>query len=519
MIKKNDPELDFTNEEFINASQIVLNNEFDVMFLTGKAGTGKSTFIKYIKSKYKDNLVILSYTGVAATNVEGQTIHSFFKLPFEPILPDDSRYYVNKIHDYFKYDDEKKAIIENLTLLIIDEISMVRCDLMDIIDEILKVYRNNINPFGGVKLLLVGDLFQLPPIVSEKDNAILTPYYGESFYFFNSEIYKSCNVKYIELLKVYRQKDDTIYMNILDRIRTNEVTDSDIETLNRRKRIKCNEDNCIYVFAHNSKAQVENHYQFNTLSSKVITIKAEIEGNFMKDIAEEIDWGNGHKILNIKEHNYFVDMMELKLKVGAKVIVLKNNFHKGYYSGLIGVIKEISYDYIIINTDLGEKKIIKEVWEKYEYKWDNESKSIKSTVVGTFSQFPLKMAWALTIHKCQGLTFDNMVLDLQFHQKGYFGYGLAYVAVSRCRSLDGLYLINEIKRDYIIVNENVITFTNDCQNEINDYDDYYDEYYNEDDDLNPDYDGNDNDWREAFDIDPDAYGGSWSDYAMQHGYD
>ncbi len=446
--------LDLTNEEFNQAFDFVTNTD-KLVFLTGKAGTGKTTFLKYIKSKTDKNTVILAPTGVAAINARGVTIHSFFQVPFGPFVPDDKRLRTSvgtdvtdstTIYTTFKYNETKRNIIQGLELLIIDEISMVRCDMLDIIDRLLKAFRRNpFQPFGGVQVILIGDIFQLPPIANENEWQILNESYDSRF-FFSSQIMRSliAEKKYLhfELKKIYRQKEQE-FIDLLNRVRVNQVINSDIQFLDNKHNptfLPKESDNYIILSTHNYQVDQTNNSKLEELKTELRIFEGELIGEFPKD-------HRGNYILPTD--------LNLKLKEGAQVMLLKNGV--GYYNGKIGKIKSLIENKIIVEFADGTKVLVEKTsWEHIEYTWNKEKRKVEEKIKGTFTQFPLRLAWAITVHKSQGLTFEKVFANLG----AAFEDGQVYVALSRCTSSTGLQLQTQIPRNAIRANNKAIEFAN-----------------------------------------------------------
>jgi hypothetical protein len=450
----NDIKLDETNEEFNQATEFVKNTDKNI-YLTGKAGTGKTTFLKNIKSITDKNTIVLAPTGIAAINATGVTINSFFQIPFGPFVPNDKRLRTSKdfgdtdnttIYSTFRYRSEKKAIIEAMEVLIIDEVSMVRCDTLDVIDRILKVFRKKTHlPFGGVQVILIGDVFQLPPIAGEWD--ILIKFY-ESKFFFSSrimrELIENKNYVHFELKKIYRQTEID-FINLLNRIRINDVLDSDLMILDKKYdpifSPKIEED-YIILSTHNFKVDQTNNTKLGQLKTDLITYSGEIQGEFPKDTT-------GNYVLPTE--------LELKLKIGAQIMFLKNDSgeYKKYYNGKIGRIKSLKENEIIVEfDDETNVKVEKAEWYNIEYRWNSDEKRIDEKIKGTFTQYPLKLAWAITVHKSQGLTFSKVIADLG----SAFEDGQVYVALSRCSNFNGLHLKTKITRNAINANSHAIEF-------------------------------------------------------------
>ena len=437
--------LDQSNEKFYQTIDLVLNTNTPIIYLTGKAGTGKTTFLRYLKENTKKQMVILAPTGVAALNAGGMTIHKFFSgIEFTPYIPNDARLRTEiptgdpdkrSIYKCFRYRKDKIQILNSIELMVIDEISMVRCDLLDTIDRILKVFRRNNKPFGGIQTLLIGDPFQLPPVVRQEDSEILKNYYEHGFYFFNSFVFSKNNVFHIIFEKIYRQKD-VRFIEILNRIRIKKETDNDIDLINSRYVIDFNpnsEDGFITLVTHNRQADSINNSKLDELEGPYHTFTAKIEGEF-------------------PESSYPVPSV-LKLKKGAQVMV-RRNLTDSIVNGTIGVIEDFHEDKIVFKNEAETYNIEVETWENIKYVLVNGQILIE--VIGTFKQYPLQLAWAITIHKSQGLTFKNLIVDCA----NAFAEGQTYVALSRAKSFDGLYLKQPITHDNIIVNSHVIEFSN-----------------------------------------------------------
>lgn len=412
------------NEALRTAWDFVENTGRSI-FLTGKAGTGKTTFLHTVVQKSRKRSIVVAPTGVAAINAGGVTIHSFFQLPFAPFVPNAT------IKNKFDFSAEKRRIIASLDLLIIDEISMVRSDLLDAIDSVLRRYRNRLMPFGGVQLLMIGDLQQLTPVVTPEDEVMLRPYY-DTPYFFGSKALAQTDYVTIQLEKVYRQQDNA-FIDILNHIRNGQVDDQDLASLNNRCQphfIPKPEEGYIRLTTHNRFADHYNESELNRLTTTPYTYKAEINDNF-------------------PEYSYPTNET-LTLKVGTQVMFVKNDPSPDhlYYNGRIGRVTYLDKNKIMVLCP-GDNEAIDVMpltWENARYTLNPETREIETDVQGTFVQYPLRLAWAITIHKSQGLTFDHAVIDATYS----FAPGQVYVALSRCRTLEGLVLSSPIDRRAII---------------------------------------------------------------------
>lgn len=438
----NTEELDLDNKEWQQALQIIQFTRRS-LFLTGKAGTGKSTFLRYIAQTTKKKYVILAPTGIAAINAGGQTLHSFFKLPFHPLLPNDSRYNTRNIRKTLKYSGITTKLLRELDLIIIDEISMVRADIIDFIDKVLRIYcRNMREPFGGKQLLLVGDIFQLEPVVKEDEWRLMQPFYA-SAYFFAAKVWQEMQLVSIELRKVYRQRD-TAFIGILDRIRENAATTTDIEAINSRVGAD------VEVSADGDSFEV-------TLATRRDTVDYINEQNLAQlDGASSVFKGSIQGEFPLAS---LPAPMELEIKPGAQVIFVKNDKEKRWVNGTIGVVTGIDEEEGIIGVvdeDGHEYDVVREVWENMRYTFDEKEQKIVEEQLGVFVQFPLRLAWAITVHKSQGLTFRRVKID--FSGGGAFAGGQTYVALSRCRSLQGITLEEPIRPTDIFVRPEVIAF-------------------------------------------------------------
>lgn len=437
--------IDLENPEFLQAWNLIRHTHQSV-FLTGKAGTGKSTFLKYICKQTKKKHIVLAPTGIAAMNVGGVTLHSFFQIPTRPIPPDDADYSLSRIKRKLKLSKEKIKLIKAVELLIIDEISMVRPDIIDFIDRVLRSYSDNKKePFGGKQLLLVGDIFQLEPVITPDTRNILSHYYP-NFFFFNAKVYNSVDLISIELKKIYRQQDDK-FIKILDRIRINQASTDDLQIINTRF---CNLDtinNDSFTITLASRRDIVDN--INTRNLEVLpgdeyTFKGKINGDFPD------------KLLPTDR--------DLILKENAQIIFIKNDKDKRWVNGTIGKVHKITPEVLMIKLESGDiHTLAPDVWRNIKYTFNEEKKQIEEEILGEFTQFPIKAAWALTVHKSQGLTFSNVILDLG---DGAFSSGQTYVALSRCTSLEGITLKSRLSKRDIIVNPAVADFSKNFNDQL-----------------------------------------------------
>jgi hypothetical protein len=408
------------------------------IFLTGKAGTGKTTFLHKLKENTAKRMIITAPTGVAAINAGGVTLHSFFQLPFGPFVPGSEASEQSR-QRLFRFSQEKKRIIKSLDLLVIDEISMVRADLLDSVDAVLRRHRRNELPFGGVQLLMIGDLHQLSPVAKQDDWQLLKQYY-DSVYFFSSHALDQVELVTIELKHIYRQSD-AHFIQLLNRVRDNRLDTASIAELNQRyieNFAPQKDQGYITLTTHNNNADTINTGRLRALKGKDYSFDAEVSGDF-------------------PEHTYPTPFT-LVLKEGAQVMFLRNDNspEKRYFNGKIGKIKTITGRKIRITCPGESEDIIVEAveWENIKYKVDEENKEIQEDIIGKFQQFPLKLAWAITIHKSQGLTFDKAVIDAE----SAFAHGQVYVALSRCKTFDGLVLSTPIPSRGIATDASVLNF-------------------------------------------------------------
>lgn len=402
----------------------LLETTNDHYYITGKAGTGKSVLLQYFVEDSSKRVVVTAPTGVAALNVGGQTIHSFFKMPFDIELDD------------LKVDYKLREILRNIDTVVIDEISMVRVDLMEAISRKLQIARRNDEPFGGVQMVMFGDLYQLPPVVTDGE---LDRYFKHNFggyYFFNAPSIKSADLNIYELSNIFRQKDPE-FKDVLNAVRHGSFKESQLEILNKRTAVQKPDTGFITLAGHNATVSAINHKKLAELPGDEKTYEAEI-------------WGN------ITESSFPTEK-KLRLKVGAQIMMLRNDTEKPrrWVNGTLGIVTKLNTDIVRVNIDGVEHTVSPVTWEKIQYDYDPEERKLTKTPVSSFKQLPIRLAWAITIHKSQGQTYQSVAIDLS---NGAFAHGQTYVALSRCVSLDGLYLDAPIRRDDVIVDPDIVAF-------------------------------------------------------------
>jgi hypothetical protein len=443
--------IDTSNRFFTLAADLV-NQTDQTIFLTGKAGTGKTTFLKYIREHCIKQMAIVAPTGVAAINAGGVTIHSFFQLPLAPFIPVNRGQGFsptgqeisnpNSLVSRLRFNGEKKKLLNQLELLVIDEISMVRADILDAIDTVLRHVRHKHNErFGGVQLLFIGDMFQLPPVVKEPEWSLLSPYYT-SPYFFDSQVLKEAPPLYIEFDKIYRQREAD-FINLLNQVRNNELNAEGKAILDSRFQPsfrRTEEDGYIILTTHNEQARSINNQQLQQLTTPAVEYEAELENDFPS--------------------NAFPADQVLVLKEGAQVMFIRNDSSekgKRYFNGKIGTVTRLEDKKIFVrcaNED-DEIEVVKDTWDNIRYSLDKASQSMKEERLGSFTQFPLRLAWAITIHKSQGLTFEKAIIDAG----EAFAAGQVYVALSRCTSLSGMILKSKVRTNSLFTDPRILDFT------------------------------------------------------------
>ncbi|HVC35910.1 MAG TPA: AAA family ATPase [Candidatus Dormibacteraeota bacterium] len=400
-----------------------LENASESVFITGKAGTGKSLVLQYFQSKTAKNIVVVAPTGVAALNIGGQTIHSLFKLP--PTLIEQAD---------IKLDPKTKTVLAHVDAVVIDEVSMVRVDQVEAINYKLKLAKNNNLPFGGCQIIMFGDPYQLPPVISDP---ALTKYFNQKYggpFFFNAPVWQSTKLNILELQTIFRQQDKA-FKDILNQIRVGAITPAALEQLNERLSLTLPRQGAVTLTSHNASVSAINEQRLSELPGKTREYDAQISGQ-----------------LTAKA---FPTEQKLRLKVGAQVILLKNDRHKGFVNGSLGKIKALGSNQIKVEIDTKLYVIEPETWTKFGYYYDSNARRISKKIIGSFTQFPIRLAWAMTIHKAQGQTHKTVIVDLG---RGAFAHGQAYVALSRCVALDGLYLKSPIIKEDLIVDPAITNF-------------------------------------------------------------
>lgn len=393
------------------------------MFITGKAGTGKSVLLSYFKNYSHKNIVVCAPTGVAALNIGGQTIHSLFRLPIGFIQ-----------NERIKVDAKTALIFKHTDVVVIDEISMVRADVMDAIDYVLRKARNNNLPFGGMQIIMFGDMYQLPPVVEDRELHEYFTANNGGFYFFNAHIWKTTQLEIYELNMIFRQKDED-FREILNAIRKGETHQQVLDRLNSRVEYDIPEENIIALVPTNAQVERINSYRLNMLSGPEHTYTASVEGNL--------------------ERSFFPTDEYLKLKKQAQVMLIKNDTDRRWVNGSLGYVTDLTNDEVKVKIDGEVYSIPKVTWNKIRYTYNHETRKVEEDVIASFTQFPLRLAWGMTIHKSQGQTYGQVVIDLG---NGAFAHGQTYVALSRCKTLGGIYLRREIMPRDIIVDPAIIAF-------------------------------------------------------------
>ncbi len=438
--------IDKSSEEFQNALNLLQFTRHSV-FLTGKAGTGKSTFLQYFTGTTRKKYVVLAPTGIAAVNAGGQTLHSFFHLPFKPMLRDDPEVSTpENLRKRMKYSSNFVKMLKSLDVIIIDEVSMVRADTIDFIDRLLRVYCGKRNlPFGGKQMLLVGDVFQLEPVITGDVFDALGHEYPDGMFFFNAHVFRQMSLVSIELTKSYRQ-NDVDFINMLDRIRVGRPTADDLLRLNQRVAPPEAKDAEFTMTLATKRDIVSsiNESHLAALPSRLCTYEGEIKDDF--------------------PDNSLPTDKTLELKLDAQVVFVKNDMEHRWVNGTIGKVVDFGSGSICVQLENGDKVNVEpEIWNNVKYRFDEQKREIQEIVLGSFTQYPLKLAWALTIHKSQGLTFDKVSIDVG---QGAFSGGQTYVALSRCRTLDGITLRSTISQRDIFVNPRVERFSGQFNNDL-----------------------------------------------------
>ena len=415
---------DFILSEEFESIVEQLENTKDHFYITGKAGSGKSTLLAYFRSVTQKNTAVLAPTGVAAIRVKGQTIHSFFGFPPKVI----QTRHIKKVRQV--------ELLQNLETLIIDEISMVRADVFDAIDYSLRVHRKKLTqPFGGVQVIVFGDLFQLPPVINMDESSLLERIYPNGQFFFHSNIFQDAQFKTLELQSIYRQTDNH-FIYLLNAVRDGSITHSQIDNLNDSlvDNFEMDEGKIILTTT-NARASGINQNYLKKLSSEEFSYRAQATGQFYKEL--------------------FPTDEVLKLKKGAQVIMIKNDPEKRWVNGSIGTIHDIAEKKIKVKINHKIYEVKKEKWDRIQYSYDDDQQEVLENVTGSFKQYPMRLAWAITIHKSQGQTFEKVIIDMS---QGSFAPGQLYVALSRCISLEGIELLRPLKKSDVIVNKQLIGF-------------------------------------------------------------
>lgn len=438
---------DNDNKWFRLASALV-NNSNRHVFLTGKAGTGKTTFLKHIQETTFKKSVVVAPTGVAAINAGGVTMHSFFQLPFSPYVPVQAGWNNNatdsgSLFKHIRFNKAKRDLLNELELLIIDEVSMVRADMLDAVDAICRYFRKKPDlPFGGLQVLYIGDLFQLPPVVNDDEWKNILSLHYKSPFFFDAQVIREVEPLVVELKKIYRQDEET-FIDILNHIRNNQVSEPDLDRLHEhfdRTFEPGYGDTYITLTTHNNKADQINQQQLQRLRGELEQFQAEVEGEF-------------------GEKSFPADKV-LQLKTGAQVMFLKNDKgdRRRFYNGKLATVQRIEADAIYVATEdePEEIKVERETWTNIRYNYDRMTDKVEEEELGSFKQFPLRLAWAITIHKSQGLTFEKAIIDAG----ASFAAGQVYVALSRLTSMKGLVLFSRIHPNAIHTDERVLAFVN-----------------------------------------------------------
>lgn len=443
-MEKEQENIDMTNPEFQRVWQLIRHTSSPV-FMTGRAGTGKSTFLKYITRKTTKKHVVLAPTGIAAVNAGGVTMHSFFKIPFKPLLPDDPEFQIQRIRKRLKYNKQHIKLIKELELIIIDEISMVRADILDFVDKVLRVYSGNMRaPFGGKQLLLVGDIFQLEPVVTADMRDMLRIYYPNS-YFFSARVFREMTLVQIELQKVYRQQN-VDFIAMLDRFRVGAPTKTDIDQLNTRVNSAASMSPGDFVMTLATRRDIVdsiNDAHLSQLKSKPIVYLGEIKGDFPE--------------------SSLPSPKELELKVGAQVVFIRNDRDKRWVNGTVAKVYSATPDKLEVELENGDRHVVeREIWENIIYKFNEKNKTVDEKLIGTYTQYPLRLAWALTIHKSQGLTFNKVIIDVG---RGAFSGGQTYVALSRSTSLEGITLQSPVSERDVFVSPSITEFSRSSNND------------------------------------------------------